>query len=882
MGRPERHEGLYGVFDRQSAPDKTLHVLDESTQPSAFFTALRDPRVFYRHEPAAPRPAGEPTRIGATRNRLLASLPPGIELVAHFDDDDVYEPDYLTTMAERLGDADLVKLSVWNLLHEGDGTIWQWDTRAMGGQQYAMKGSESPVPVEVPPGGDPMTADWTLWGYGFSYVYRLSLWQRHRFPEQGTEDYPWLCAVRAAGGRLVLVDDVPEICLHTVHPKSESMLFPQRRLAGVHARGAVDARMLGAVGELFALPRGQAVRVQPGAKYVVLASVKDKHSLKEIATRAGSWGVTITGARDHVPAAEFGVPAPAPGYRLVQAMATATRAGAMPWKVPSPLSIFDSSSVVLAWTDTPPMAAPTVHHELGLHRLAGPPRRRLQPMPPRVAAGHELGLGRVGRTGLGGSITDFDSLVANVPEAAQAWQQVASQFASEGGGAPGVVPEAQTNFYNAFQQLTNTLTVLPNTSQGLLQAGKAAAGLVLNSSTLGGAVDNITSLIGAVESGAPAAIVQSFTGVLVSSIGLAVAAGSVSFGIGAAIVVGIEIVASVVSSLFGQSPPAATICGSNLQNKPTYVVGCCWTFGQAVPAGPHSIFWRKFPRPSVANDAWWFKSNGTGGVGDGQPATYWTSGGSTDLWESALVLQRELPGNTSVGRPVDDAFRAYHQLECDLSAVALVGILPDTGGPYPAIDNGIPLVKIASPDDVKFARFVQAYFTAWMANQEYALNGLKPQDDALVLLQLVQFWNSAHDTSSTHAVAPRSLSSGSGDVIGAASPCQGDFQSEYFYVQMLVGDLRHTNASALDSNGNLVINTGAKKNFTLAGKGRTAGGSASSGQSALVTVAEVGAGVLAVGAIGTAIYAWRTHQKFGAVVKKAASWRPHWKKRLRR
>jgi hypothetical protein len=37
------------------------------------------------------------------------------EVIAQFDDDDYYAPDYVATMLARLGTSDLVKLSGWYL-----------------------------------------------------------------------------------------------------------------------------------------------------------------------------------------------------------------------------------------------------------------------------------------------------------------------------------------------------------------------------------------------------------------------------------------------------------------------------------------------------------------------------------------------------------------------------------------------------------------------------------------------------------------------------------------------------------------------------------------------------------------------------------------------
>lgn len=468
---------------------------------------------------------------------------------------------------------------------------------------------------------------------------------------------------------------------------------------------------------------------------------------------------------------------------------------------------------------------------------------------------------------LHGGITDFDSLIANVPEAAQSWQTVQAQFTAEGGAAPGVLPIAQQNFYDSFHQLTSTLNVLPNSSQGLLQAGTAAAGLVLNSSTIGGAVQNVVSLVASVESGAPGAIVQSFTGVLVSGLGLQIAAGAVSFGIGAAIVAGIEIVASVLEGVLGAgTPPAATVCGFDLTAKPTYVIDCAWTFGPAVTGGPHSTYWRKFPRPTVGNDAWWYTPNA--------PWTaQWTSGSSTDTWGYAGTSTGAAglgpPPSADGARPVDRAFPVYHQLECDLGASAAVATLPDGGGTVPGI-FGLPDVSYTS-DEVAFARFVRAFMTSWMANQEYALNGLTAQDDTIVLTQLVQFWNAAHDPGATFAIAPRSPTSSRSDVVGPTDPCEGTFDTEYYYVQMLVGDLGRSNPSAL-SGGNLVINTGPQKNAPLVGVVNVGGSTSVGGPSTSATttatrVVPVVLGSAAATAGGVWLYSYLTKQTFKSAAK---------------
>lgn len=344
LDRPETHEHFYKTFAAQTVAHKRLYVLDESATPSQFFRSLGDPRVTYVH---APSPRGEVTRIGAARNKLYAMV--GEPVVAWLDDDDHYQPDWAETMIGKMGDADVAKLVVWNsVLPSGD--IYQWDTRQMGGVHFAIKGDEPPARVDVP-NADPTFADAMLDGFGFSYVTRRSAWQRAKFNEEGTEDYPWIKRLRTLGSKIVHVADYPEGVLHTVHPKSASMVFPQRFLG--HRRNLG----LGYVSGMTELPRGQAIQIKPGVKYSLIASVKKKHTLKQLAARCATWGVVVSEMQDNVDGKPFGVAQPGGDYRLIHVTATAKTANTMPWSVPAPLSWFDASSVVRAWASEAQLGA---------------------------------------------------------------------------------------------------------------------------------------------------------------------------------------------------------------------------------------------------------------------------------------------------------------------------------------------------------------------------------------------------------------------------------------------------------------------------------------------------------------------------------------------
>jgi len=344
LGRSDTHEQLHGCFAAQTIAKKRLFVLDESSEPSPFFRKLRDSRVNYVHAPNRKITSAGQGGIAAARNRLLRMT--SAPVIAHFDDDDWYAPSWAEEMLSRLAKSDLAKSVVWNMRLESDGSIWQWDTRDFSGKVWAIKGGEPPTQIEVQGDLDPQIKsdmqDAWLVGFGFSYVYRRGLWERFPFPEhEKTEDIPWIRRARRQGARLKFVSDVAHLCLHTVHPRSESVNFPQRRLTRL--TGQLPSN------EWNPLPSGQPVKAAAGKTIAVLACLKKKHDLKSIFQRCSYWKVSVLEARDDIAPKEFGV-RPAPdGYRLVYIVGAIGQSGSIPWGVPAPLSVFDKSTIVKAW-----------------------------------------------------------------------------------------------------------------------------------------------------------------------------------------------------------------------------------------------------------------------------------------------------------------------------------------------------------------------------------------------------------------------------------------------------------------------------------------------------------------------------------------------------
>lgn len=230
--RPDRHKNLYLVFDHQTYENKELVVLDDSSEPSPFFSELQDSRVKYQHLP-------ERMTLGLKRNRLIEKSEG--EVIAHFDDDDYYAPEYLRTMAAHLKACSFVKLSKWYTWREIDKTLWLWDTSRAYPTQYSISGDTT--------GKDTYHlsrlrhetvrafVDATLWGFGFSYVYIKKAALLCPFADmRHGEDYDFISRFRLQGNICKHIGDTEDLVLHFIHGQSTSLIYPQNILPSSAAR----------------------------------------------------------------------------------------------------------------------------------------------------------------------------------------------------------------------------------------------------------------------------------------------------------------------------------------------------------------------------------------------------------------------------------------------------------------------------------------------------------------------------------------------------------------------------------------------------------------------------------------------------------------------
>jgi glycosyltransferase involved in cell wall biosynthesis len=215
FGRPEVLPHLYHAFLSQDHPHCELLIADDSPQPCEAMQriAAHDPRVRYFHTPAR-------ETIGAKRNFLIEQARG--EVIVHFDDDDYYAPNYVSSMLRVLGAHDAAKLSAWFNYSPRLSVLAYWDCQSevKFGYSMAPQGALDLVNNAAHPGN--------TWGFGFSYIYRRRVWEAVRFDNRSFgEDYDFLTRAFQAGFTGKLHADTAGIVLHIIHTSNTSRAFPQ-------------------------------------------------------------------------------------------------------------------------------------------------------------------------------------------------------------------------------------------------------------------------------------------------------------------------------------------------------------------------------------------------------------------------------------------------------------------------------------------------------------------------------------------------------------------------------------------------------------------------------------------------------------------------------
>lgn len=204
----------------QSEQDFEWLILDDGPEPSAYFQGLSDPRIRYHHL------AGTKMKVSAKRNWLCERSRAAV--IAQFDDDDYYAPDYLAVMLKRLADsgADITKLSGWFVYSAQLRRLGWWDTANTLGLHFSF--GPDPVLNAFFNQTAPENMKNNYAGYGFSYVFKKSMWEKAPFPHvEYASDYGFVAAALAKGCRLDHFADRDGLCLHILRKDNMSKSFPQ-------------------------------------------------------------------------------------------------------------------------------------------------------------------------------------------------------------------------------------------------------------------------------------------------------------------------------------------------------------------------------------------------------------------------------------------------------------------------------------------------------------------------------------------------------------------------------------------------------------------------------------------------------------------------------
>jgi glycosyltransferase involved in cell wall biosynthesis len=195
-------------------------ILDDGPEPSAYLAQISDPRIHYHHL------AGPKMKVSAKRNWLCERA--NAAVIVQFDDDDYYAPNYLAVMQARLAEsgADITKLSAWFVYSAQLQRLGYWDTANTLGLHFTF----GPEPVlnaffnQTAP--DNMKNNYA--GYGFSYVFKKTMWEKAPFPHvEYASDFGFVSAALAKGCRLDHFADREGLCLHILRRDNMSRSFPQ-------------------------------------------------------------------------------------------------------------------------------------------------------------------------------------------------------------------------------------------------------------------------------------------------------------------------------------------------------------------------------------------------------------------------------------------------------------------------------------------------------------------------------------------------------------------------------------------------------------------------------------------------------------------------------
>jgi glycosyltransferase involved in cell wall biosynthesis len=222
FNRQDLLEAQHKIVAAQTLADFEWLILDDSPEPSSYFAGLTDPRIRYTHHP-------QRMMVAAKRNWLCERS--NAAIIAQFDDDDYYAPHYLANMLARLDQtkADITKLSAWFVYSAQLQRLGYWDTANTLGLHFTFGPEKSLQGFVNQTAPENMKNNYL--GYGFSYVFQKSAWEKAPFPPvEYASDYGFVAGAIAKGCKFDHFADIEGLCLHILRTDNMSRSFPQHLL----------------------------------------------------------------------------------------------------------------------------------------------------------------------------------------------------------------------------------------------------------------------------------------------------------------------------------------------------------------------------------------------------------------------------------------------------------------------------------------------------------------------------------------------------------------------------------------------------------------------------------------------------------------------------
>ncbi|QPN60174.1 glycosyltransferase family 2 protein [Synechococcus sp. CBW1002] len=221
--RPAHLTTVIRHFQAQTWPNKQMLILDDSATACAEAIALSqaDARVTYLHR-QSPQSLGE-------KLRQLCDLASG-DIIARFDDDDYYAPDYLAFMVGDLlqHGCDFVSLRSWCCWHARSG-VYGFCNSSLSGLRYSHLTADGITVLARNLTREEL--DSNAYGHGFSHVFsRSALLKLSGLDHSLPVDSSLLRRFVDVGCKIMFLDDLVGRVVHGVHPHSTSSCFAQHLL----------------------------------------------------------------------------------------------------------------------------------------------------------------------------------------------------------------------------------------------------------------------------------------------------------------------------------------------------------------------------------------------------------------------------------------------------------------------------------------------------------------------------------------------------------------------------------------------------------------------------------------------------------------------------